>query len=75
MLSTATSPQLMCLAGLNEVSDGTVSSPEQKNPKKHSVEAAQSITMSGSAALGAQEPFCRWIAVVIGSLTLTTSGE
>lgn len=52
-----------------------VISPERKNPKKHSVAAAHSIRMSGSAALGAQ---CVWIllriAGVIGSLIFDASG-
>ena len=34
------------MAGSNAESDGSVTSPERRKPKKHSVTAAQSITWS-----------------------------
>ena len=42
------------MAGLKVVTPVVVISPARKNPKKHTVAAAHSITMSGSFARGFQ---------------------
>ena len=52
MLSTAMSDGVKCVVLLNAVSEGTVSSPILKNPKKHNVLAAHSMIVSSSWRLG-----------------------
>ncbi len=76
MLLTATSPQLKCFACSNDVSEGIVSSPARKNPKKQKTAAAHNIAMLGSDDFEAQYA-CIWrrMAGVMGSLTLMLSGE
>ena len=44
--STAMSPHARCLDGSNKFCDGTVISPERKNPKKQRVAAAHSMIIS-----------------------------
>ena len=56
MLSTATFPQAKCLLASKDVSDGTVISPDLKNPKKQSEATAHSIIMSASALWESSAP-------------------
>ena len=61
----------MCAS--NEVIDGTVISPDLKNPKKQSEAAAHSITTSASDLQGVQCSFSfNRIAGVIGSRTVVS---
>ncbi len=53
-LSTATSSKVRWLVSLNELSSGTVISPDLRKPKKHSVEAAHSMRPSQFLCLTSQ---------------------
>ena len=68
--SIATSPHARCFFWSKAERVGTVISPALKNPKKHRVAAAQSITISGLVPQGDQCAFSLYRMLgVIGNLS------
>ena len=70
-----TSPQARSVAGLKEVTPVVILSPARKNPKKHTVAAANSIIMSFACGIMCFRISVIIVAGVFGRRILETSGS